>query len=104
MMAWGLYNSTEICMLGAGTSITKEFHRRECMGMGFSHWARLAVSNKRLTKETLQSGPRERLERSRRWRWARAWAGKNIAKEMDGRECVGMGFSCGHAWRVRTKG
>ena len=30
--------------------------------MGFSRWARLAVSNKRLTKETLQSGPRERLE------------------------------------------
>ena len=27
-------------------------------------------------KETLQSGPQERLERSRRWRWARAWAGK----------------------------
>ena len=69
--------------------------------MGFSRWARLAVSNKKADEGNV---PRERLERSRRWRWARAWAGKNIAKEIDGRECVGMGFSCGHAWRVRTKG
>ena len=53
---------------------------------------------------TLQSGPRERLEHSRRWRWARACAGKNMSKEIDRRECVGMGFSCGRAWRVRTKG
>ena len=28
---------------------------------------------------------RERLERSRRWRWARARAGKHIAKEIDRR-------------------
>ena len=59
-------------VLGLKTKVTKDLRRRECVGMGFSHWARLAVSNRRLTKETLQSGPRERLERSRRWRWARA--------------------------------
>ena len=41
-------------VFGLKTKLTKDFRRRECVGMGFSRWARLAVSNKRLTKETFR--------------------------------------------------